>query len=146
MTKNVLFLVMEILDTKQTYSKIELMFSQSNRYFYIISPYFRVDLPLFKLLNSYRYNLNIICGKDEKGIDEAIESCFDARIMFCENLHSKIYLSEKSVIISSMNFYDYSIKNNIETSVFIDRSNYPFHWEQVYDQVRFIRKNSFREW
>lgn len=138
---------MEILNAQKTFDKIALMFNQSTKYFYLVSPYFDTSIRLDSLLRNYDYDLNIIVGKDSDKLDYIIASTFEyGNIFFCENLHSKIYLSEDSAIISSMNFYEYSIDNNFETSVFIERSKYPNQWQQIYEQIKVIKKSSKKEW
>ncbi|MBT5212780.1 MAG: phosphatidylserine/phosphatidylglycerophosphate/cardiolipin synthase family protein [Candidatus Marinimicrobia bacterium] len=56
-----------------------------------------------------------------------------------ENLHTKLYLSEKSCILSSMNLYDYSSSNSEEIGIFITDPN---TLEEIREYVRDLRSKS----
>ena len=62
------------------------------------------------------------------------------RTSFCQNLHAKCYLNERSAIITSMNLYDFSQVNNNEMGVFVDRDQEPDLYRETYEEAqRLIR-------
>lgn len=96
----------------------------------IVSPYIKLD-DYFKdqLFNTHKKNseLHIIVafGKNQKNPERSfklidLEYFMDfpnVSIVFIPNLHAKYYANEKKGIITSINLYDYSFKNNVEFGV-----------------------------
>jgi hypothetical protein len=96
----------------------------------IVSPYIKLD-DYFKRLfdnhaNNPKIHLLIVFGKNEKEIRRSLSKAdidyfkkfLNVSIVYASNLHAKYYGNEKQGIITSINLYDYSFKNNIEFGVF----------------------------
>ena len=64
------------------------------------------------------------------------------RTSFCKDLHAKCYLNENDVIITSMNLYEFSQVNNNEMGIFIEKSNDPELYKEVYDEVQRLIRTS----
>ncbi len=140
--------VPEILDTKETFDKINQMIKTTKSYMYLVCPYFDGALKLpFKNL-SHHIDINMIFGKNEDQIDRLINYVADYdlnfSIYFHDNLHSKIYLNENFAIISSLNLLKYSVENNHEISVLFDRSKHPKQWDKIYQQIKVIKKDAYK--
>ncbi|MGI0105606.1 phospholipase D family protein [Salinimicrobium sp. WS361] len=100
----------------------------------IVSPYIKLDeyfKNLFqKHLNNPKLRLTIVFGKNEKDVNRSLRNeDFDffkqfpnVSIIYVQDLHGKYYGNEKKGIITSINLYDYSFKNNIEFGVFSEQS------------------------
>ena len=75
-----------------------------------------VEVELF-----YRINVN---GKQDSDyyLEEPIEKLEKLGVVVygVENLHTKLYLSDKSAIMSSMNLYEYSSRSNEEIGIYTD--------------------------
>lgn len=96
----------------------------------IVSPYIKLDDYFKKLFDKHKSNpkihLLLIFGKNEKEVRRSMnELDFDyfkefpnVSIIYVPELHAKYYGNEKKGIITSINLYDYSFKNNIEFGVF----------------------------
>lgn len=100
----------------------------------IVSPFIKLD-DYFKRLfdkheNNPKIHLLLVFGKNEKEVKRSMsKSDFDyfkkflnVSIIYVPNLHAKYYGNEKMGIITSINLYDYSFKNNIEFGVFSQQS------------------------
>lgn len=96
----------------------------------IVSPYIKLDNYFKKLFDNHLNNPNlhilIVFGKNENEVSKSIsKSDFDyfkkfpnISIVYVSNLHAKYYGNEKKGVITSINLYDYSFKNNIEYGVY----------------------------
>ena len=95
----------------------------------IVSPFIKLDeffITHFKHhINNYDLHLLIVFGKNEKDVSRSLnKSDFEffknfqnVSIIYEPNLHAKYYGNEKSGIITSVNLYDASFKQNIEFGV-----------------------------
>lgn len=66
-------------------------------------------------------------------------------IFSCENLHAKCYQNDDSLIISSMNLYQYSQENNREMSVLIDRTEDKQIYEDAIQEIESIINSSIKD-
>jgi len=94
---------------------------------YIISPYLKLSDAMRELLNDKereKVEVRIIFGKQELNPAEMsfLQSLRYVRLYFSKNLHAKCYLNENSMIITSMNLYEFSQVNNREMGIFISKS------------------------
>lgn len=100
----------------------------------IVSPFIKLD-DYFKELfdkheNNPKIHLLLVFGKNEKAVRKSMSKAdFDyfkkflnVSIVYVPNLHAKYYGNEKKGMITSINLYDYSFKNNIEFGVFSQQS------------------------
>lgn len=100
----------------------------------IVSPFIKLDDYFKKLFDKHENNpkvqLTIVFGKNEKAVRKSMSKAdFDyfkkflnVSIIYVPNLHAKYYGNEKQGIITSINLYDYSFKNNIEFGVYSQQS------------------------
>ncbi|RDY58790.1 phospholipase D family protein [Flagellimonas nanhaiensis] len=100
----------------------------------IVSPFIKLDDYFKKLFdkhdNNPKIHLLVVFGKNENEVKKSMsKEDFDyfkkflkVSIIYVPNLHAKYYGNEKKGIITSINLYDYSFKNNIEFGVFSQQS------------------------
>ncbi len=100
----------------------------------IVSPYIKLDDYFKELFNKHKNNphihLKIIFGKNESEVKKSMsmddfeffKNFLNVSIIHAPNLHAKYYGNEKMGVITSINLYDYSFKNNIEFGVFSKQS------------------------
>lgn len=100
----------------------------------IVSPFIKLDdyfRELFdKHIGNSELNIIIVFGKNENQIQRSFniedfayfKKFPNISIVYVPNLHAKYYANEKRSIISSINLYDYSFKNNIEFGVLSEPS------------------------
>ena len=70
-----------------------------------------------------KIDVRIVYGKSELAPAEIewLKALTYVRTSFCKNLHAKCYLSESACIVTSLNLYEFSMVNNNEMGVLIDR-------------------------
>lgn len=100
----------------------------------IVSPYVKLDNYFKELFDKHqndpKIHLIIVFGKNEKNIKRSLsKSDFDyfkkflnISIIYVPNLHAKYYGNEKQGVITSINLYDYSFKNNLEFGVYTQKN------------------------
>ena len=96
----------------------------------IVSPYIKLDEYFKKLfdkhINNPKIHFTIVFGKNEGAVSKSMSKVdFDyfkkfmnVSIIYVPHLHAKYYGNEHKGVITSINLYDYSFKNNIEFGVF----------------------------
>ena len=115
------------LELEETISKI---IWQTKESLLIVSPYIKLDEYFKKLfdnhLNNPKIHILIVFGKNENNISKSLSKSdfeyfkrfLNISIVYVPNLHAKYYGNEKKGVITSINLYDYSFKNNIEFGVY----------------------------
>lgn len=100
----------------------------------IVSPYIKLDDYFKKLfdkhINNPKLHFIIVFGKNEGEISRSMSKVdFDyfkiflnISVIYVPNLHAKYYGNELKGVITSINLYDYSFKNNIEFGVYSEVS------------------------
>ena len=102
----------------------------ASRKLLIVSPYIKLDNYFKKeVFNRHKLNpelhLIIVFGKNEKDPKksfnnedfEYFKTFPNITIVYVPNLHAKYYANENKGVVTSINLYDYSFKNNIEYGV-----------------------------
>ncbi|WP_158850593.1 phospholipase D family protein [Algibacter sp. L1A34] len=119
--------------TEEVYDVIH----KAKKHLLIVSPYIKLD-DYFKeeLFENHKKNseLHIIIGfgKNEKNPQRSLKkedlNYFkdfpNVSIIYIPKLHAKYYANEKKGIITSINLYDYSFKNNVEFGVISETSRF----------------------
>ena len=100
----------------------------------LVSPYIKLDDYFKKLFqkhkNNHKLHIVIIFGKNEKDIKRSLsredfdffKDFLNISIVYVPNLHAKYYGNEKKGVITSINLYDFSFRNNIEFGVYSETS------------------------
>ena len=118
----------EFLTTNGTSYHIENVIIGAKKNLVLVSPYLQISKTFFERLKDASNNnveMKIIYGKDELKPHEKnfIEELKNIELFFFENLHAKCYFNEFEMVITSMNMYEFSEKNNREMGVFISKNN-----------------------
>ncbi|SIS54323.1 PLD-like domain-containing protein [Zobellia uliginosa] len=120
---------------KQLTDEVYEIIHKAKKQLLIVSPYIKLD-DYFKkaLFENHKKNseLHIIIafGKNKKNPQRSLQKedldyfkdFPNVSIVFIPNLHAKYYANEKKGIITSINLYDYSFKNNVEFGVISETS------------------------
>lgn len=100
----------------------------------IVSPFIKLDDYFKKLFQKHQDNpelhLILVFGKNEKDLNKSLnkndidffKSFPFVSIIYVPNLHAKYYGNESKGMITSINLYDYSFKNNIEFGVYAEHT------------------------
>ncbi|OAV71143.1 putative HKD family nuclease [Bacteroidales bacterium Barb6] len=125
------------LRTSAITSEVEDLISKAKDRLVIISPYLQLSDKVRELLENKErgkiVKVIILCGKEKLKTEELefLQNLKCVNLYFYKDLHAKCYLNEKKMIISSMNLYEYSQKNNIEMGILIEKDID----EQIYDDA-----------
>lgn len=139
----------KFLTTKQISSQLEELIQEADKMLYLVSPYLKLSKDFQELLNSRNKNEKktiIIYGKYELTPEQLkfLTGLRHVYLMFHENLHAKCYLNDTTLIITSLNFYDYSMIHNKEMGVLYDTTNPEDKeiYSKALEHVKFIEENS----
>ena len=106
--------------------RIQRIIREAKECLYIISPYLKFDNEMKMLLEGKRpsngINIRLVYGK-KKSLEPETKAFLDAMSHipkhFLKDLHAKCYLNEEMALVTSMNLYDYSMKDNVEMGIFV---------------------------
>lgn len=141
----------KFLNTKKSVSEIEDLIRDAGQTLILISPYLKLSKD-FKELLSYRNSKDkittVIFGKVQLNPDEMkfLESLRFVILKYKDDLHAKCYLNDDKMIITSLNLYDFSMNNNKEMGVLIEKANANDKelFEEAYKEVDYINTTSER--
>jgi len=135
----------KFLNTSATNYFLEELIKAARERLIIISPFLKFNDRIRELLQDkdrMKIDVRIVYGKSELAPHEInwLRSLPFVRTSFCQNLHAKCYLNERSAIITSMNLYDFSQVNNNEMGMFIRREEEPELFRETFEEAqRLIR-------
>jgi DNA gyrase/topoisomerase IV subunit A len=126
----------QFLTTSGTSFCIEKVIIEAKSELYLLSPYLQISKTLYERLrdcSNKGVKIKIIYGKDELKPTEKNQllQLKTVELFFSENLHAKCYFNENQMVLTSMNMYEFSEKNNREMGVFIDRNKDPNLFENA---------------
>lgn len=141
----------KFLNTKKAVSAIEDLIKDAGQTLILISPYLKLSKDFRELLtyrNSKDKITTVIFGKQELKPDEMkfLEGLRFVILKYKDELHAKCYLNDEKMIITSLNLYDFSMANNKEMGVLIEKSN-PNDlelFEEAFKEVDYINQTSER--
>ena len=118
----------KFLTTSGVTHEIENIIKEATKKLILISPYVQINKMLLERLHfasNKGVQITFIYGKAELKLNEKkqLESIENLKLYFYPNLHAKCYFNEKLMVITSMNLYDFSEKNNREMGVLISKKN-----------------------
>lgn len=139
----------KFLTTKQISSALEELIQEAEKVLYLVSPYLKLSKDFQELINSRNKNEKktiIIYGKSDLTPEQLkfLTSLRHVYLKFHENLHAKCYVNDTKLIITSLNFYEYSMIHNKEMGVLYDNT-IPADQEiysKALEHVKFIEENS----
>lgn len=115
----------KFITTKSITSELEDLIKKAGERLYIVSPYLKLSKDFRDLLtyrNSNRKDTKIIFGKQELNPEQMnfLQGLRFVYLFFSEDLHAKCYINDTKMIVTSMNFYDFSMMHNKEMGILID--------------------------
>jgi phosphatidylserine/phosphatidylglycerophosphate/cardiolipin synthase-like enzyme len=127
-----------LLDTTELNLEIENMFKEEKDFILILSPYLDLTLKIQTILETSPAKV-VILWRDEtkednkkgnnknqsnKRIQEFINSMPNAEFFGLPYFHSKAYITSKTIIITSLNLYEYSQEYNFELGIVLKETLY----------------------
>ena len=116
------------LNTRRAVSEIEELIKNADQRLVLVSPYLKLSKD-FKELLTYRNSKDkittVIFGKQELKPDEMtfLQGLRFVVLKFKEDLHAKCYVNDHHMVITSLNLYEFSMANNREMGVLIDKND-----------------------
>lgn len=139
----------KFLTTKHISSELEELIQEADKRLYLVSPYLKLSKDFQELINSRNKNEKktiIIYGKSDLTPEHLkfLTGLRHVYLKFHENLHAKCYLNDTKLIITSLNFYEYSMIHNKEMGVLYDTTNIADKeiYTKAFEHVKFIEDNS----
>jgi phosphatidylserine/phosphatidylglycerophosphate/cardiolipin synthase-like enzyme len=139
----------KFITTKQITSELESLIKKADERLYIVSPYLKLSKDFRDLLtfrNTNRKDTKIIFGKQELNPEQMtfFQGLRFVYLFFSEDLHAKCYINDTKMIITSMNLYDFSMMNNKEMGILIDKSVAEDNqvYNDAWSEIDFIEKTS----
>ncbi len=116
----------EFLTTVGNSYGIEKIIIKSEMILTIVTPFLKLSNTLVeRMIDADKRNVKIVLiyGKDELNRKEKknLHKLKNIKVYFYKNLHAKCYYNENEMIITSMNLYEFSERNNREMGILIDR-------------------------
>lgn len=118
----------KFLNTRKAVSELEDLIRNADQKLILISPYLKISRDFRELLdfrNKKDKITTIIFGKQELNPDEMkfLQSLRFVILKYNETLHAKCYLNDSKMIITSLNLYEFSMANNKEMGVLVDKND-----------------------
>jgi len=119
------------LNTAKLNDEIKKMFMKEKYNIVIFSPYINISDELINILSSSLYASIVIFYRECDNISYYENKLPKVEFHVINDLHAKIYMSTSHIIITSLNLYEYSQKNNFESGIIFSNK----HFSEMYDQI-----------
>lgn len=138
--------MVQFLDTTAVSHELTQLIKKAEEKLYLLSPYLQIAPPLKDLIkerDSRKIDIRVVYGKEDKLNPEDLsflQELTSVKVSFCENMHAKCYINENTIIITSMNLYQYSQQNNREMGIKIEKKeNQDLYNEALAEARRLIQ-------
>lgn len=137
----------EFLTTNGISYTIEKVIIEAKKKLVLVSPYLQLSKTFYERLKDAANKgvaIKIIYGKDELKPNErnSLAELENIELFYFENLHAKCYFNESDMVITSMNMYEFSEKNNREMGVHIVKENDPTLFSKAVEEAHSIIQSS----
>ena len=141
----------KFINTRKAVSEIEDLIKNAGEKLILVSPYLKLSKD-FKELLTYRNSKDkittVIFGKQALNPDEMkfLQELRFVILKFNEDLHAKCYVNDDKMVITSLNLYAFSMANNKEMGVLIDKNDSVDKqlFEDALKEVDYINQTSQR--
>jgi hypothetical protein len=129
---------------------IEQLIINSTKYLTLVTPYLKLSRNVIeRIFDADREGIKItlIYGKSELAATEkkTLFQLKNIEIFFCENLHAKCYFNDDTMIITSMNLYEFSERNNREMGLLIEKDVDLHIYNDALKEIESIKNSSIKE-
>nr|WP_319998427.1 phospholipase D family protein [uncultured Draconibacterium sp.] len=137
----------EFLTTFGISYRIETIIMDAKKHLTLVSPYLQLSKTFYERLkdaSKRKVKITIIYGKDELKPNErnSLAELDNVELFYFENLHAKCYFNETEMVITSMNMYEFSEKNNREMGVHITKLKDSDLYEKAFNEASSIIQSS----
>lgn len=123
--------MVQYLNTQGAYAEIENIVNRAENALVIISPYIQINRTLLqKIFHASEHraiNVSLICRKDDIKPEEmdALNKITRLELFDLPNLHANCIYNEKTMVITSLNLFDYTQINNRDMGALISADKDP---------------------
>ena len=122
----------------QLIAAMEQLIKNSKKDLLLVSPFIdldkRIENALHEKISNPHFKLRVLFGKNENNIYKSVKNnglLFfkkfpNVEIKYEANLHAKFYQNETHFIMTSLNLYDYSLANNVESGILVNYASKGF--------------------
>jgi len=143
--------MVKFLKTTGITNEIEQLISNSKQQLYLITPYLQIS-PILKplirdlVLKIPSISFTVVCRSDKINAEdmEFFQDLKIVKILALDNLHAKCYLNEDTAIITSMNLYQYSERNNYEMGIKIEKIAEEEEYNKLFDYISIMLRESVK--
>lgn len=140
----------EFLTTHQTAASIESIIRDVKQKLVLVSPYLQISRTFFDRLkdaDERGVKTVLIYREDKLKPDDRkkLELLKNLSLFSCKYLHAKCYFNEDNMVITSMNMYEYSEKNNKEMGVLIRRQDDVGIFKDAMREVQAFYRSSVKD-
>lgn len=133
----------KLITTKGAAHYIEQIIKKANNSIILVTPYLRLDTNFIERLrdaDKSGVQIILVYGKDKLADDQmkTLQSFENLEIFFYQNLHAKCYFNENSMVITSMNLYEFSEKNNRELGIYLERFEDKDIYEEAINEIKSV--------
>ena len=133
----------EFLTTTGVSYHLEEIIKRAETSVLLISPYLKTNDRIREVIEACSLkglDIRIVYGKKEIDAKEQawIASVPTVHTVFCENLHAKCYLNERTALLTSMNLYEFSQVNNTEMGILVDRDGAETLYDKIWNEAESI--------
>ncbi|MDD5126754.1 MAG: hypothetical protein PHR43_01445 [Dehalococcoidales bacterium] len=143
--------MVQFLNTAQTYSEIESIVTKAENKLVLISPFLSVPELMVERLRyaAIRHNLpvTVVCRlkKLKKEERKSLKRVCNLKLLDLPNLHAKCFYNEQSMVITSLNLYDFSRLNNREMGILLTKANDTEVFNEAMSEAEFIVQTAVPE-
>ena len=123
---------------KKCVAEIEEIVMEANERIVLVSPYIDADEGILEWLKRKPMDVDVVViygkKKHQSGMKDLSEVKGVTKI-FVNELHAKCFLNERKALVTSMNLYQYSQKNNEELGVLVTRDDDEELYKAIIKQV-----------
>lgn len=140
----------EFLTTHQTAANIESIIRDAKQKLVLVSPYLQLSRTFFERLkdaDERGVKTVLIYREDRLKPDDRnkLEKLKNLSLFSCEYLHAKCYFNEDNMVITSMNMYEFSEKNNKEMGILIKRQDDANIFKDAMREVQSFYRSSSKD-
>lgn len=137
----------EFLTTNGTSYHIENIILNAKKTLVLVSPYLQISKTFYERLKdatNRNVTIKIVYGKDELKPNErnSLAELRGLELFYFENLHAKCYFNESEMVITSMNMYEFSEKNNREMGVYLTKERDANIFDKAVNETKSIVESS----
>jgi hypothetical protein len=141
--------MVKVLRTRGISHYLHQIITNANNKLILVSPFLQVSGEIkahIKKQTQKNIDVKLISRKKSFDIYEEwfdnLNSSNSFSAIICNDLHAKCYLNESEALITSMNLYDYSIRNNEEIGVYVSKADDNKVYEDILKMIDEIIKEN----